>query len=417
MENMTNAQALIARAQADVKPLFEELEETVYANQVKVLEAFRARRIELRHFAQSNGYGYDDLGRDTLDLLYAQVFGAEKALVRPQLVSGTHALSVALFGVAQPGKTIYSISGQPYDTLLDTIGKPDDDAQVLSLKQLGVGYRQEELLANGDLALSNIENVLQTDRSINVVYLQRSRGYAWRDSFRISALKEAFCVIGRLRPDVCIMVDNCYGEFVEQTEPLEVGADIIVGSLIKNPGGGLAPTGAYIAGKAAYIDRIQYRLTAPGIGAEVGSWPAGYQPFYQGLFLAPHVVGESLKGAILAARVFELMGMKVLPTYDAPRADIIQSIEFGSEENLLKFCAAVQAASPIDSHLTPEPWDMPGYQHKIVMAAGAFTQGASLELSADAPIKPPYIGYMQGGLTFEHCKYALTRIVEKMRLQ
>ncbi len=213
------------------------------------------------------------------------------------------------------------------------------------------------------------------------------------------------------------MVDNCYGEFVEQTEPLEVGADIIVGSLIKNPGGGLAPTGAYIAGKAAYIDRIQYRLTAPGIGAEVGSWPAGYQPFYQGLFLAPHVVGESLKGAILAARVFELMGMKVLPTYDAPRADIIQSIEFGSEENLLKFCAAVQAASPIDSHLTPEPWDMPGYQHKIVMAAGAFTQGASLELSADAPIKPPYIGYMQGGLTFEHCKYALTRIVEKMRLQ
>lgn len=412
---MERYRSIIQQAEQDARPFFSAIGEMAYQNQVKVLESFRHNRIELRHFSQSNGYGYGDLGRDTLDRLFADVFGAEKALVRPQIASGTHALSLCLYALARPGKIILSITGQPYDTLLDTIGgEGDENGEVMTLHRLGTRFIQQELDAQGQIDIALMSRYLQTDDTINMIYIQRSRGYEWRDSLRLAQIKKACDAARALRPHICIVVDNCYGEFVEEAEPLSAGADIIVGSLIKNPGGGLAPTGAYLAGREKYVNMIQYRLTAPGIGAEVGSWPAGYRPFYQGLFLAPHVVGESLKGAVLAARVFELMGLAVLPRYDMPRADIIQSIRFGKKESLLQFCAAVQAASPVDSHVVPEPWAMPGYQHEVVMAAGAFVQGASLELSADAPIKPPYIGYLQGGLTYEHCRYAIESVLRAL---
>ena len=405
---------LVEQAEGALRAQFAAVDAVRLANQAKVLQAFRACRVESRHFAGTTGYGYDDIGRDLLDKLFAAVFHTEAALVRPQIVSGTHALALALYGVARRGSHILSITDRPYDTLLQTIGLAPAENGIESLIESGVRFTALPLLGNGNIDVSGACAALTADPTIDIVYLQRSRGYAWRNAVTIGAMAQAVGRLKALRPALIVLVDNCYGEFVEPQEPTDVGADLVIGSLIKNPGGGLAPTGGYLAGKAALIDRIQYRLTAPGIGMEVGSWPAGYLPFYQGLFLAPHVVGEAMKGAMLSACVFERQGYAVMPSTNDARSDITQSIRFDTEEKLLAFCRAVQGASPVDSHVVPEPWPMPGYQNDVVMAAGTFVQGASIELSADAPIKPPYIAYLQGGLTYEHCKLALMMELGKL---
>lgn len=408
------AYSFVTRAEAGLDGIFRQIDDIRLANQAKVLGAFRKNRVEPRHFAGSTGYGYGDIGRDTLDCVFADVFHAEAAVVRPQIVSGTHALSLCLYALARRSSRVVSITGRPYDTLLETIGLATSENSIDSLADLGVLYESIDLADTGKIDLERVTAVLQRIQGDAVVYIQRSRGYDWRPSMSIEEIAEAVSVVKKADPNAIVVVDNCYGEFVEVNEPTDAGADLAVGSLIKNPGGGLAPTGAYIAGRKSLIERIQYRLTAPGIGMEVGSWPAGYLPFYQGLFLAPHVVGESMKGAVLLAAAFDALGYDVMPAADARRSDITQSVRFGDKETLLKFCRIVQSASPVDSHAVPEPWPMPGYQNDVVMAAGTFIQGASIELSADAPIRPPFIGYIQGGLTFEHCKLALMMLVSEL---
>jgi cystathionine beta-lyase family protein involved in aluminum resistance len=406
---------LVIHAESALKMNFESIDDISLRNQAKVLSAFRKYRVEGRHFAGSTGYGYGDIGRDLLDLVFADVFHTQAAIVRPQIVSGTHALSLCLYALCKRGTRILSITGNPYDTLLETIGLAGkSESSIDSLLDLGVQYESISLTSEGRIDTGSVIMALKNKTSDTLVYLQRSRGYDWRPSVSISDIRKVIETIRAVSPDAIIVVDNCYGEFVETEEPTDAGADLIIGSLIKNPGGGLAPTGAYIAGKKKLIERIQYRLTAPGIGMEVGSWPAGYQPFYQGLFLAPHIVGQCMKGAVLLSAVFEEMGYEVMPNAPSMRSDITQSIKFNSEQKLLKFCRIVQSASPVDGHVVPEPWPMPGYQNDVVMAAGTFIQGASIELSADAPIKPPYIGYIQGGLTYEHCKIALLMLVSEM---
>lgn len=405
---------LVNRAEDCLAGQFRRIDETRLLNQAKVLAAFRRGRVEARHFAGTTGYGYGDIGRDKLDEVFAAVFHAEAAIVRPQVVSGTHALSLCLYALARKGTLILSITGQPYDTLLETIGLAKPENGIDSLIDLGVRYESINL-SDGKINIASVYSMLQNEQGEALVYLQRSRGYDWRPSVSIAEIRAAIRDVRKIKPDAVVVVDNCYGEFTEEEEPTDAGADLIIGSLIKNPGGGLAPTGAYIAGNKNLIERIQYRLTAPGIGMEVGSWPSGYLPFYQGLFLAPHVVGESLKGAVLLSAVFAAMGYDVMPGAEDRRSDITQSVRFGSEEKLLKFCRIVQSASPVDGHAVPEPWPMPGYQNDVVMAAGTFIQGASIELSADAPIKPPYIGYIQGGLTYEHCKLALLMLASELK--
>jgi cystathionine beta-lyase family protein involved in aluminum resistance len=405
----------VGAIEVGLRDRFDRIDAVKLHNQAKVLLAFRQNRVEPRHFSGTTGYGYGDIGRDTLDNAFASVFHTEAALVRPQIVSGTHALSLCLYALAHRGIHILSVTGKPYDTLLETIGLAGTGNGIGSLMDLGAEFGIVDLTADGridvDKAISAIE---KPNGPAPVVYLQRSRGYDWRPSISVDEIGLAIEAIKQVRLDAVFVVDNCYGEFVEDEEPTDAGADLVVGSLIKNPGGGLAPTGAYIAGRKALIDRIQYRMTAPGIGAEVGSWPSGYQPFYQGLFLAPHVVGEAMKGAVLFSAAFEAMGYEVIPRANDFRSDITQSIRFDNEEKLLRFCRAVQAASPVDGYAVPEPWPMPGYQNDVVMAAGTFVQGASIELSADAPIRPPYIGYIQGGLTYEHCKLALMMMVSEL---
>ena len=402
--------ALIAAAEQEVGAQFQRIDDVREYNQYKVLAALQGEEIALRHFSQTTGYGYDDLGRDALDRVFARALGAEDALVRPQLASGTHALAMMLFGLLMPGDELLSATGKPYDTLEETIGISGDAWG--SLRSYGVTYRQVELKEDGALDVEGILEAL-TPRT-RLIHIQRSRGYSWRRALRVEEIGAAISRIKAARPDVLVDVDNCYGEFTALQEPLEVGADIIAGSLIKNPGGGIAPTGGYLAGRRELIDRVANRLTAPGIGREVGSYAASYAPFFQGLFLAPHVVAESLKGAVLCARVFEKLGMDVLPGSGEERQDIIQSIRFGEEGRLVSFCESVQRISPVDSNVVPVPWDMPGYQHQVIMAAGAFVQGSSIELSADAPITPPYIAYMQGGLTYDHVKLAVMACVQDM---
>ncbi|MBR2159901.1 MAG: methionine gamma-lyase family protein, partial [Clostridia bacterium] len=374
-------------------------------NQEKVIRAFQKNRIALRHFAQTNGYGYGDDGRDTLNCLFADVFGTETALVSPHILSGTHALSVALFGVLRPNDVLLSITGKPYDTLDEVIKGADG-----SLYDFGIKYDQIDMI--GDCI--DLEKVKEKAANpfVKVVFLQRSRGYSLRNAISIAQIEEAVKVVRSVNKDVCIMVDNCYGEFVDVKEPSEVGADVIIGSLIKNPGGGIAPTGAYIAGKQVYIDKIAGRLTAPSIGSEVGSYSYGYQYFYQGLFLAPHAVSQAIKGSILFAYAFSEVGYKTIPAPEEDCQDIIRDIFLSNDKELVAFIQMIQNVSPIDSFLTLEPWDMPGYDSKVVMAAGCFVQGASLELSADSPVKPPYVAYLQGGITYEHCKFAAINCVD-----
>ena len=405
---MKNFETLIKECEAELKEQFAEREEIAYLNQVKVAEAFRKNKIALRHFSGSSGYGYGDEGRDTLSNLFADIFGAEAALVSPNLVSGTHALTVGLFGLLRTGDTLFSISGEPYDTLQDVIGGRD----IGSFADYGIRFAKCDL-KNGQFDFDAIRAGL-ADSSIKIVYIQRSRGYEWRDALSEKQIAEVCAFVRSCGFHGCIFVDNCYGEFVEASEPTQNGADVAVGSLIKNAGGGIAPTGGYIVGKREYIDRIAGRLTAPSIGAEVGSYLGGYQYFYEGIFLAPHVVCQALKGGLLIGACLEKLGFETSPAVSVSPYDITRAIKFKTERELIAFIQAVQEASPVDSFVTLEPWDMPGYKHQVIMAAGTFVQGASIELSADAPIKEPYIAYFQGGLTYEHCKYALTKILNKI---
>ena len=393
---------LYNQAIIDVENEFKIYDEIREYNQLKVLKAFQEERISDNHFTNSTGYGYGDIGRDTLDLVYARIFNAEKALVRPHFVNGTHALGTALFGNLRPGDTILAVTGSPYDTLHSVIGISGEE-NIGSLKEYGVNYKQVDLV-DGKINIEKALEMIKEDESIKLKHMQRSTGYGWRNAFQVKELGEAIKVIKELREDLIVFVDNCYGEFIDIIEPTDVGADLIAGSLIKNIGGGIAPTGGYIVGKEKYVEQASYRLTVPGIGAECGCTFGVMKDFYQGLFLAPHVAIEALKGAIFCARIMELAGFEVLPKYNDKRSDIIQAIKFNDKEKLIKFCKGVQYASPIDSFVECEPWAMPGYSDEVIMAAGAFIQGSSIELSADAPIREPYIAYLQGGLTFDHAK-------------
>ena len=389
----------------DVEEQFKIYDEIREYNQLKVLNAFQEERISDMHFTNSSGYGYDDIGRDTLDKVYARIFNTESALVRPHFVNGTHAIGCALMGNLRTNDTMVCITGAPYDTLHNIIGISGKE-NIGSLKEYGVNYKQVDL-KDGKFDTEAIIKVLKEDPSIKLVHIQRSTGYGWRKSFLVSEIGEIISVIKEIRSDVCVFVDNCYGELIDTIEPTDVGADLIAGSLIKNLGGGIAPTGGYIAGKKKYVEQAAYRLTTPGIGGECGSTFGVMRQFYQGLFLAPHIVMEALKGAVFCARIMEIAGFEVLPKYNDKRSDIIQAKKFNDKEKLIQFCKGIKKGSPVDSYVECEPWAMPGYNDEVIMAAGAFIQGSSIELSADAPIREPYIAYLQGGLTFDHAKIGI----------
>ncbi|RGZ01481.1 methionine gamma-lyase family protein [Clostridium sp. AM58-1XD] len=392
-----------------LKERFQAIDETAEYNQMKVIRAMQKNRVSDIHFAATTGYGYNDLGRDVLEDVYADAFHGESALVRPQLMSGTHALHIALSGNLRPGDELLSPVGKPYDTLEEVIGIRDS---VGSLKEYGVIYRQVDLLEDGSFDYDNIAAAV--NEKTKLVTIQRSKGYATRPTLSVKRIGELISFIKNIKPDVICMVDNCYGEFVERIEPTDVGADMIVGSLIKNPGGGLAPIGGYIVGRKDCIDRASYRLSAPGLGKEVGASLGLNQQMFQGFFLSPTVVAGALKGAVFAARVYEKLGFPVVPDGTESRHDIIQAVTLGTPEGVIAFCQGIQAAAPVDSYVSPEPWDMPGYDAPVIMAAGAFVQGSSIELSADGPIKPPYAVYFQGGLTWYHAKLGILMSLQKL---
>lgn len=402
---------LVNEMEDKVKSAHRAIDEVVDRNQFKVLRAFQDHQISDFHFQGSTGYGYDDMGREKLEQLYAQIFGGEAALVRPHFASGTHTIAAALFGCLRPNDHLLYITGSPYDTLYHVIGSPNDGTG--SLRDFGIAYDEVPLRPDEQLDWDEIAHKLRPETK--VVGIQKSRGYAWRPSLSNKQIEQICKKIKEMRPDVILFVDNCYGEFAEATEPCEAGADLAAGSLIKNPGGGLAASGGYIVGRQDLVELASYRLTAPGIGGEVGAMLGTTRLLYQGLYLAPHTVGQAMKGSVLAAALFEELGFETRPQWREPRTDIIQAIRFTLPEHLIAFVQAVQQASPIDSHVTPEPGPMPGYEHEVIMAAGAFIQGGSLELSADAPIRKPYTAYMQGGLTYSHVKYTLIHILQRMR--
>ena len=392
---------LIEQCEEQLKDQFKIAEDTALYNQKKVLDAFKKNKVALRHFSGSTGYGYGDEGRDVLNRLVADIFGAEAAICSPLIVSGTHAISLCLYGVLRPGDAVLSVTGEPYDTLTDVIrGKDNGSLSDYGIRFISVG------LKNGKFDKEKIADILKREKPA-MVYLQRSRGYEWREALSIDDIAEMVIFLRKQGFGGCIMLDNCYGEFIEKREATEVGVNLMAGSMIKNPGGGIAPTGGYIAGDKKYVDAVFNRLTAPSIGAEVGSYFAGYQYFYQGLFIAPHTVLQAVKGAMLTAAVLSAAGYETSPTAGELPKDIITSVKFGDKDKLISFIQAIQENSPIDSFVEVLPWDMPGYEDQVIMAAGCFVQGSSIELSADAPIRPPYIAYMQGGLTYEHCKLAL----------
>lgn len=392
-----------------LKERFMEIDATAEYNQMKVIKAMQDARVSDIHFAATTGYGYNDLGRDTLEEVYAKAFHAESALVRPQLTCGTHALHVALSSNLRPGDELLSPVGKPYDTLEEVIGIRESAG---SLKEYGVQYRQVDLLPDGSFDYENIAKAI--NEKTKLVTIQRSKGYQTRPTLSVSRIGELIAFIKKIKPEVICMVDNCYGEFVERVEPSDAGADMIVGSLIKNPGGGLAPIGGYIVGRKDCVERASYRLSAPGLGKEVGASLGINQSFYQGFFLAPTVVAGALKGAIFAANIYEKLGFPVIPNSTESRHDIIQAVTFGTPEGVIAFCQGIQAAAPVDSFVAPEPWDMPGYDVPVIMAAGAFVQGSSIELSADGPIKPPYAVYFQGGLTWYHAKLGILMSLQKL---
>ncbi len=392
-----------------LKPRFDEIDRNAEYNQLKVLKAMQDNKVSEACLLGTTGYGYNDLGRETLESVYASVFHAEDALVRPQITCGTHALALALMSNLRPGDEILSPVGKPYDTLEEVIGiRPSKG----SLAEYGITYRQVDLLADGSFDQDNIQKAV--NERTRLVTIQRSKGYQTRPTLSVRRIGELIAFVRKIKPDVICMVDNCYGEFVERVEPTDVGADMVVGSLIKNPGGGLAPIGGYIAGKRECVENAAYRLTSPGLGKEVGASLGILRDFYHGLFLAPTVTASALKGAVFAANIYEKLGFRVVPDSTESRHDIIQAVEFGSPEGVIAFCKGIQAAAPVDSFVAPEPWDMPGYDSHVIMAAGAFVSGSSIELSADGPIKPPYAVYFQGGLTFEHARFGIMKSLQSV---
>ncbi|MBM4763877.1 methionine gamma-lyase family protein [Bacillus sp. B15-48] len=396
-------QPLVHEVEQQIADVHKEIDKRVDVNQLRVLRSFQTFRVSDSHFIPSTGYGYDDIGRDTLEKIYADVFGGEAGLVRPQIISGTHAISIALFGILRPGDELLYITGKPYDTLEEIVGIRGSGNG--SLKEFGISYNSVALTAEGKTDWSAIEAAIKPNTKM--IGIQRSKGYATRPSFTIAEIGEMIRFVKEIKSDVIVFVDNCYGEFVEEQEPCHVGADLIAGSLIKNPGGGLVKTGGYIVGKSDLVEACSYRMTSPGIGSEAGATIYALQEMYQGFFLAPHVVGQALKGAVFTAAMLEKVGMNAQPKWDTKRTDLIQSVQFDDREKMIAFCQAIQFASPINSHVTAYPSYMPGYEDDVIMAAGTFIQGASIELTADGPIRPPYVAYVQGGLTYSHVKLAI----------
>ena len=402
---------LIDKCEKQTVHLFREMDDTMTYNQYKVLAAFQKNSIRDMHFSWNTGYGYDDPGRDAVERVYADIFNTEAALVRPTIVNGTHALSLALAGVLRPGDELIYCTGAPYDTLEETIGIRGEGKG--SLMEYGISYKQVELTADGRIDFDALKNAISP--KTRMVAMQRATGYSWRKAISIEEIEELTAFVKNIDPQIICMADNCYGEFLHTKEPTDVGIDIMAGSLIKNPGGGLALTGGYVAGRKDLIDNVSYRMTSPGIGGECGLTFGQTRSILQGLFTAPKTVNGALKGAVLCAKVFETLGYEVCPGPEDMRSDIIQSVKLKSPEKIIAFCQGVQAAAPVDSQVMPEPWDMPGYDDPVIMAAGAFVQGSSIELSADAPIREPYIVYFQGGLTYEHSKFGVIRALQEMK--
>ncbi|MBR2622461.1 MAG: methionine gamma-lyase family protein [Clostridia bacterium] len=406
--------ALAAKAEKDLTPHFARIDRIAFENTQRVMDAFREFCVSDTMFGSTSGYGYDDRGRDTLDAIWANVFGAEAAFVRQQIVSGTQALTIGLFGLLRPGDLMLSVAGKPYDTLEEVIGivgTPGDG----SLRDFGVDYAQIDLTSEGKFDFPAIRAALEADMGrVKMVFVQRSKGYLDRRTLTVAEIGELVAFVKSISPDSYVVVDNCYGEFVEDREPTAVGADMIIGSLIKNPGGGMAETGGYIAGTRRAVELASYRLTSVGCGTEVGATLGQNKMMYKGLFYAPHTVAQALKSAHLVAYLFEALGCRVAPRWDEVRSDIIQTVITGSPEGLCAFCRGIQAGSPVDSFVTPEPWAMPGYTSEVIMAAGAFTQGSSIEMSADGPLRPPYIAYFQGGLTYESAKIGILAAADRM---
>ncbi|ART76428.1 hypothetical protein B4U37_10425 [Sutcliffiella horikoshii] len=401
---------IVRKIEEKLQESFQQVDAGVETNQFRVLKSFQENRVSDSHFIPSTGYGYDDIGRDTLEKIYAEVFGGEAGLVRPQIISGTHAISIALFGVLRPGDELLYITGKPYDTLEEIVGIRGSG--VGSLKEYNIGYKTIDLKNNRGIDWEAVSNAITP--STKMIGIQRSKGYATRPSFTIEEIKEMIRFVKEIKPDVVVFVDNCYGEFVELEEPCHIGADLMAGSLIKNPGGGIAKTGGYIVGKKELVEACSYRMTSPGIGAEAGASLYSLQEMYQGFFLAPHVVGQALKGAMFTAAFLEELGMNTSPSWDAHRTDLIQSVQFDDKEKMIAFCQAIQYASPVNSHVTPYANYMPGYEDDVIMAAGTFIQGASIELTADGPIRAPYVAYVQGGLTYAHVKIAVCSAVDHL---
>ena len=397
---MSHIDQIVEEVDVQIEPIFKRIHKVALANQKKVLDGFRKCNVSDYHFNPSTGYGYDDMGRETLESLYAEIFKGEAALVRPQIISGTHAIATALLGVLRPGDELVYVTGQPYDTLLDIVGVTGNG--IGSLKEFNIDYKHIDLLENGKVDFDNVIN--NVSEKTKVIGIQRSRGYANRPSFTIDEIEQMIAIIKPHVPNAIFFVDNCYGEFVETREPLEVGADLIAGSLIKNPGGGIVKMGGYLVGTEELIEKCAYRLTSPGIGREAGATLYSLLEMYQGLFLAPHVVGEAVKGAVFTAGLLEKFEINSTPKWDDERTDLIQMVALPSKDEMIKFAQVIQKFSPVDSNVMPVPAAMPGYEDQVIMAAGTFIQGASIELSADGPIRPPYLLYIQGGLTFEHVK-------------
>lgn len=402
--------ALVEEAQNEVSEKFRELDDIMAYNQYKILAAFQKNRLSDMHFGWNTGYGYDDPGRDAIERVYADIFNTDSALVRPTIVNGTHALAITLLGILRPGDELIYCTGRPYDTLEEVIGIRGEGNG--SLKDYGITYKQVDLLPDGSIDLLGVKNAI-TDKT-KMVTVQRATGYGWRKAITIEQIKEWTEFVSELSPDIVKMTDNCYGEFLDVKEPTDVGVDVIAGSLIKNPGGGLALTGGYVAGRKDLIDLIQYRMTCPGIGGECGLTFGQTRTMFQGLFQAPRVVNGAVKGAVLCGKAYEKLGFEVCPKPEDKRSDIIQAIKLKTPEALEYFCQAIQAAAPIDSHVAPVPWDMPGYESQVIMAAGAFVQGSSIELSADAPMREPYNVYFQGGLTYEHSKFGVIKSIDTL---
>lgn len=410
LKNKDIISKLVIEAEAQIQEIHQQIDKIVDANQSRVLESFRNNKVSDSHFIPSTGYGYDDIGRDTLEKVYASVFGAESGLVRPQIISGTHAISIALFGILRPYNELLYITGKPYDTLDEIVGSRGTG--IGSFREFNIGYNSVALNHDGSIDFEAVKSAINPHTKM--IGIQRSKGYANRPSFTIAEIKEMIEFVKNINENLIVFVDNCYGEFVEELEPCHVGADLMAGSLIKNPGGGLAKTGGYIVGKTDLVEACSYRMTSPGIGREAGASLYSLQEMYQGFFMAPHIVGQALKGAVFTSSILGKLELNTQPKWDAKRTDLIQSVQFDDPDLMVSFCQAIQYSSPINSHVTPYPNYMPGYVDDVIMAAGTFIQGASIELTADGPLRPPYTAYVQGGLTYSHVKIALSIALDQL---